>query len=134
MMVRFHLGVQKKTMNYIQNLERPSKLGEGKNVSFTLSDGTTYNGTVIKGSGFYINLNCVGNDRIFKALGLDKAAFMQDTVGYAPGGNWPETYTLEDLSKVLEALLKVNEPEEPKIEEPEEKKPTPPSEWDWLLS
>lgn len=121
-------------MNYIQNLERPSKLEEGENVSFTLSDGTTYNGTVVKGSGFFIGLDHTDNDRIFRKLSLDKTAFMQDTVGYAPSGNWPETYTLEDLSKVLEALLKVNKPEEPKIEELEEKKSTPPSEWDWLLS
>lgn len=115
-------------MKYIQNLKRPYKLREGENVSFTLNNRTIYNGTVKKGSsGFYVNLCCKDNDSIFEELSLDKNAFMQCTVGYTPDGNWPEVSSLEDLEKVLDALLKVNRPEET------EEKPKPPSEWDWLL-
>lgn len=114
-------------MKYIQSLERPYKLREGENVSFTLSDGTVYNGYVAKGSGFYISLNCGDNEELFRELEIHKDSFMQVTVGYAPRGNWPEARSLEDLEKVLDALLKVHKPEET------DEKPKPPSEWDWLL-
>lgn len=114
-------------MKFIQNLERPYKLREGKNVSFTLSDGTVYNGTVVKGDGFYISIDRYNNEKLFKELEIHKDSFMQSTVGYAPGGNWPEARSLGDLEKVLDALLKVHKPEET------EEKPKSSSEWDWLL-
>lgn len=121
---------KKKTMKYIQNLERSPKLKEDSDVSFTLSDGTFYKGTVARGDGFYINLYDKYNDSIFKELSLNKDTFMQSAVGYTPSGSWPEARSLEDLEKVLDALLKVHRPEE--VEKTEEK-PKPPSEWDWLF-
>lgn len=117
-------------MKYIQNLERSPKLKEDSDVSFTLSDGTFYKGTVARGDGFYINLYDKYNDSIFKELSLNKDTFMQSAVGYTPSGSWPEARSLEDLEKVLDALLKVHRPEE--VEKTEEK-PKPPSEWDWLF-
>lgn len=54
--------------------------------------------------------------------------FVKDVVGYELGGRWPEVETLEDLEKVFNALIKVNQP----VEEIKEES-TPPGEYDWLL-
>lgn len=125
-------------MNYIQNLNvNPSTIKVEDSVIFTLSNGSTYSGTIKSNSarlGYYVELRERSNSIIFHELGLHAHDFVRSIVGYSTEGGWPETHTLEDLSKVLEALLKVNKPEEPKIEEPEEKKSTPLSKWDWLLS
>lgn len=127
-------------MNYIQNLSvNPSTIKVGDSVTFTLSDGSKYFGRITRHSergGYYVEIRDECNYIIFAKLGISAENFVQDLVGYPPEGSWPETRTLEELGKVLDALLKVNKPGEPKVEEPkaeEPKKPTPPSEWDWLL-
>lgn len=115
-------------MKYIQYLERPSKLEEESKVIFTLSDGNIYEGKVRHQGdhkGYYIEFSG-GNAKIFYELDIEKDSFVENIVGYRPKGEWPETNTLEELDKVLDALLKVN-----KIEE--KKEPKTPSEWDWLL-
>ena len=123
-------------MNYIQNLNvNPSTIKIGDNVIFTLSNGSTYSGVVSKQStrgGYYVDMEECCNYEVFSELGLSADNFVRDLVGYSPEGSWPETHTIEELGIVLDALLKVNKPEEPKIEEP--KKPSSPSEWDWLLN
>lgn len=55
------------------------------------------------------------NDEIFNLLGLNSRDFVK-------------VETLEDLEKVFNALIKVNQP----VEEIKEES-TPPSEYDWLL-
>lgn len=115
-------------MKYIQNLERPSKLEKGSKVVFTLSDESVHKGEVCLHSEhkqYYIEFSG-RNATIFHELDLEKDSFVENIVGYKPRGAWPETKTLEELDKVLDALLKVN-----KIEE--KKEPKAPSEWDWLL-
>lgn len=117
-------------MKYIRNLERPRKLEEGSKVTFTLSDGNVYEGKVCHQGdhkGYYVEF-LGGNAEVFYELDLEKDSFVKNIVGYQPRGEWPETKTLEELDKVLDALLKVN-----KEEEEEEEKQKPPSEWDWLL-
>lgn len=121
-------------MKYIQNLERPSKLEKGSKVVFTLSDGSVYKGKVCLDpcyKEYYIEFY-EGNAKVFSELNLEKDSFVENIVGYKPRGTWPETKTLEELDKVLDALFKVNKIEEvSKIEE--KKEPKTPSEWDWLL-
>lgn len=115
-------------MKYIQSIERPWKLEKGSEVVFTLSDGEVYKGNISFQStrrGYYITFAC-SNEEIFDELDLEKDSFVENIVGYRPRGEWPETKTLEELDKVLDALLKVNTTEE-------KKEPKTPSEWDWLL-
>lgn len=116
-------------MIYLERIEYPDKLAGGAELIFKLSSGETYNGRVEKSgarSTYYVNIPTHSNDIIFSKLGLDKEEFVRDIVGYSRDGSWPEVDTLEHLTKVLDALLKVSKPAE------EVKKKTD-NEWSWLL-
>ena len=105
----------------------PSIIKEGDNVIFTLSDGSTYSGKITKNTmrdGYYVEIRKHTNSIVFDVLGLSEYDFVRNIVGYPPKGIWPEARTLEDLSKVLHALLKVNKPIEEVIEEKVEEKPS----------
>lgn len=122
-------------MIYIENITRPSNLEAGSSITFKLSDGSIYNGIVVSAGYYHICLCAVLNSKIFNLLGIsNKHSFVSNIVGYPVSGDWPSVKTLEDLDKVLNALLEVNKPikymkDELQIEV--EKQPS--SEWDWLL-
>lgn len=47
------------------------------------------------------------NGAVFSALGVEKVSFSETAIGgkvQSPDGSWPNTHTLEDLTKVVEAL------------------------------
>ena len=118
-------------MIYVENLECPNKLKKGSKLSFRLSDGEVHYGTVVysdERSSYFVNFEHL-NDIIFTKLGLKKYEFVRNIIGYSREGSWPEVDTLEDLEKVLNALLKVNRP----VEEVKEVKTNPDTEWSWLL-
>lgn len=122
-------------MIYIKSIIRQLRLKEGSNITFKLSDGSVYNGIVTCRERYYINLRKENNGKIFSLLDIkDKFSFVSNIVNYSVRtGDWPYVITLEDLDKVLHALLKVNKPEEQTEEKTEEIEKQSPSEWDWLL-
>lgn len=124
--------------HYIQYINRlPHYLEAGVKITFVLDDGTIYEGKICRHSsrkGYYIDFISSSNTIIFDKLGIDDAThFVNTIVGYKPHGIWPETKTLDDLDKVLNALLEVNNPGELEVKEEEVKEEYPSSEWDWLL-
>lgn len=121
-------------MIYIERLERPDKLEKLSPITFHFSNGKTLYGVVQSSSsriGWYVNTKD-SNSQVFGMLGLDKYEFVKSTLGYLPKGDWPEAKSVEDLEKVLDALLKVNKPSE---KEPvkEVRKANTDGEWGWLL-
>lgn len=62
---------------------------------------------------FYLNLEYGNNDKIFTDLGIsDPHKFVSDVVGYrCSAGIFPEVSSLEDLNKVIDALLECKDPD-----------------------
>ena len=112
----------------LTGIEYPSPLKLNSTVYFKFEDGSNYYGKIKNLEGFYVRISSYLNDEIFNLLGLNSRDFVKDVVGYEVSGKWPEVETLEDLEKVFNALIKVNQP----VEEIKEES-TPPSEYDWLL-
>lgn len=112
----------------LTGIEYPSPLKLNSTVCFKFEDGSNYYGKIKNLEGFYVGMSSNVNDEIFNLLGLNNRNFVKDVVGYEVDGRWPEVKTLEDLEKVFNALIKVNQPVEEIKEEP-----TPPGEYDWLL-
>lgn len=116
------------TIMRLTGIEYPSPLKLNSTVYFKFEDGSNYYGKIKNLEGFYVRISSYLNDEIFNLLGLNSRDFVKDVVGYEVSGKWPEVETLEDLEKVFNALIKVNQP----VEEIKEES-TPPSEYDWLL-
>lgn len=116
------------TIMRLTGIEYPSPLKLNSTVYFKFEDGSNYYGKIKNLEGFYVKMPSNVNDEIFNLLGLNSRDFVKDVVGYEVSGKWPEVETLEDLEKVFNALIKVNQP----VEEIKEES-TPPSEYDWLL-
>lgn len=130
-------------MAYIKSIVSTIGLPANSQVIFKLSNGTSYTGKVVKSSKdhYFIALSgLINNDKVFCKLGLNAKDFVKKVVGYSVTGMWPEVHTLEDLQKILDALLEVNKPEEVEYEEIEseeieeiKEKPVSSSEYDWLF-
>lgn len=116
------------TIMRLTGIEYPSPLKLNSTVYFKFEDGSNYYGKIKNLEGFYVEMSSNVNEEIFNLLGLNNRDFVKDVVGYEVSGRWPEVETLEDLEKVFNALIKVNQP----VEEIKEES-TPPSEYDWLL-
>lgn len=116
------------TIMRLTGIEYPSPLKLNSTVYFKFEDGSNYYGKIKNLEGFYVKMPSNVNDEIFNLLGLNSRDFVKDVVGYEVSGRWPEVETLEDLEKVFNALIKVNQ----QVEEIKEES-TPPSEYDWLL-
>lgn len=112
----------------LTRIEYPSPLKLNSTVYFKFEDGSNYYGKIKNLEGFYVEMSSNVNEEIFNLLGLNNRDFVKDVVGYEVSGRWPEVETLEDLEKVFNALIKVNQP----VEEIKEES-TPPGEYDWLL-
>lgn len=98
-------------MIYIKEIKCNRPLEKDSDIEFLLSDGTRLSGKVKEHMGCWVATTRCGNDLIFRQLGIsDSKGFVSKIVGYECTGNWPEVQTLEDLNKVLDALLKVNRP------------------------
>lgn len=116
------------TIMRLTGIEYPSPLKLNSTVYFKFEDGSNYYGKIKNLEGFYVRISSYLNDEIFNLLGLNSRDFVKDVVGYEVSGKWPEVKTLEDLEKVFNALIKVNQP----VEEIKEES-TPPGEYDWLI-
>jgi hypothetical protein len=81
------------------------KLEVGDEVKFEVR-GVTYTGTVVKDQhdGYYMNFGWC-NDIVFTELGIDKRTFTYGVLGYVRAGQWPYCKSLEDLAKLVQALL-----------------------------
>lgn len=113
----------------ITKIYYPPLFMEGSYVGFDLSDGSHYEGEIIKSDGYYLDIDGANNDILFNKLGIrDINKFTNDIVGYYNGGNWPFVRSLVDLRKILYALSKYKSdhiPEDKKviINDDEENKP-----------
>lgn len=71
---------------------------------------------------YFIDINS-DNSLIFTLLGIKKVEYVKDIQGYVGNGVWPYSKTLQDLTKVVKAVLKDCEKHNAKLEEEKEAEP-----------
>lgn len=104
--------------------EQKPCLAVGDEVVFVVG-GEKYLGAVIEGCGDY-HIRIIGkwNCLVFELLGIEKPLeYVKAIQGYANGGLWPYSKTLQDLTRVAKAVLKDCEKHNAKLEEEQEAGP-----------
>lgn len=86
---------------------------DDNHITFTLSDETSlkYSLQISCSTNLYYLSIRGGNYKLFNKLGIEnKNTFAEKVLGYKCEGDWPEVKSVEDLKKVIDALLKYNNP------------------------
>ncbi len=84
--------------------ERPTACVEVSYELLKIGQKVNLQGLSYEVHGYYLNNLGGDNSKIFSQLGLNKREFTGKVLGYECGGDFPDVKTMEDLSKLVQAL------------------------------